>query len=140
MADFKCPLPPTHTAVFAATAYELALKRDGKTSADEFRKRLQEGIKANYNAMDQMVKEYYEQDPQRLNDIPARLMSKVIRAVDNFKSKNPEITDIQLKEFKENQIAQLPKRDPKAYNPSYLPKEQGLPEFDQEMERTGLSV
>lgn len=140
LADFKCPLPPTHTAVFAATAYELALKRDGKTSADEFRNRLQEGIKANYNAMDQMVKEYYEQDPQRLNDIPARLMSKVNRAVDSFRSKNPEITDIQLKEFKENEIAQLPKRDPKAYNPSYLPKEQGLPEFDQEMERTGLSV
>lgn len=139
LVDFKCPLPPTHAAVFAATAYELSLKRDGKEAADDFRQRLEAGIKGNYDEIDRIVKDYYTSDPQRLNTIPDRFLAKVNKEVEDFKTKNPQAIESEIESFKQYQISQLPKRNPSAYNPAFLPKEQGLPEFDAEMARTGLS-
>lgn len=136
LTEVKCPLPPTHTAVFAATAYDLMLKRDGKNVADAFKTKLERGIKENYETMDQIVKEFYQKNPSP--DIPKRMMDKIEANIKSFREKNPAANEQQISQLRQRLIQNLPHRNPNRYTPAYLPKEQGLPEFEEALKKAEL--
>lgn len=138
LAEVKCPLPPTHAAVFAVTAYDLIHRREGKIAADQFKVKLEKGIKENYEAMDAMVKEYYKRNPDALRQLPERLTQKVRVKVADFLAKNPNAPKEELEKLRNKEISDLPKRNPNGYAPAFLPKEQGLPEFDVSLRTAGL--
>lgn len=100
----KCPLPPTHTAAFVAAGYSMVLEKDGLEAANAWKERLEKGVQENYEQMDRMVEMYYQQHPDKLNDVPEGRL----------------------------------KRNPKGYEPNYLPQQQGLPDINSELKRTGL--
>ncbi len=109
LTQVHCPLPPTHAAALVAAGYSLVLQQDGLQAANEWRDRLQTGVKENYRQMDEMVSTYYDEHPQALADVPER--------------------------YKDRHV---PHRNLRGYTPAYLPEEQGLPGFEEEMRRVDL--
>ncbi len=109
LTQVHCPLPSTHAAAFVAAGYSLMLENEGLAAANMWRDRLQAGVKENYRLMDEMVATYYNDQPQALAEVPER-----------FKGKH------------------VPPRKLRGYTPAYLPEEQGLPSFEEEMKRVNL--
>lgn len=110
LTEVKCPLPPTHAAVLAATGYMLVLERDGQEAADYWRHYLEYGIQENYKEIDDRVRAFYSKHPEGFAQVPERFWGK-----------------------------HAPARNPYGYEPAYTPEEQGLPNFEDEMVRTGLT-
>lgn len=110
VADVKCPLPPTHAAVYIACGYNMVLERDGIEAANAWKERLQERVGQNYRDIDARVAAYYQEHPEAASIVPERMWNK--------KSIAP--------------------RNLSGYDPAYTPAEQGLPELEDELVRTGL--
>jgi hydroxymethylpyrimidine pyrophosphatase-like HAD family hydrolase len=110
LTEVKCPLPPTHAAAMLAAGYSLVVRESGPEAAHEWRQRMQEAVKANYDEMSDIVMHHYQQYPEVLTQTPERYWGR-----------------------------EVPARDPNGYSPAYTPEEQGLPTLDDEMVRTGLS-
>lgn len=70
LTQVKCPLPHTHTAAFLAAGYLMEIRGRGIEAADEWKKRVTEGVKRNYQEIDNLVKTYYQENPDELNNIP----------------------------------------------------------------------
>lgn len=109
LGKVKCPLAPTHVALLVATGYNLELQRSDKATADLWKDRISKVIAENYDAINEQVRNFYDKNPEVLDQVPERYWGK-----------------------------HVPKRDPNAYDPAYGPEEQGLPSFENEMIRTGL--
>lgn len=111
LTQVRCPLPPTHAAALVAAGYSLELQSNGIEVANLWRDQVEIGIRENYTAMDDIVRAYYAEYPEALNQVPERFLDK-----------------------------RPPKRDPEeGYNPSLAPIEQGLPELQDELVRVGLA-
>lgn len=104
LTEVKCPLPHTHVASFIAAGFSMVLERDGLEAANQWKEKMEEDVKRNYQEIDDMVAKYYQEHPEVLSDQP------------NGK----------------------PPRNPKGYEPAYLPQEQGLPDVVSELSRVGL--
>lgn len=109
LTEVRCPLPPTHAAVYASCGYSLMLERGSKEAADEWFVTLQHAVARNYAAMDATVTKFYQTHPEAAGTVPERLWNK-----------------------------RIPERNLTGYSPSYTPSEQGLPNFEDELVRTGL--
>jgi hypothetical protein len=116
LTDVKCPLPPTHYAAMVAAGYSLVLQESDaetaeqrKRDAEQWKKGLEPKMQANIDAMNQMVTAYYDKHPEALVQVPERFWGK-----------------------------RIPDRNRHGYTPDYSPEEQGLPNFEDEMTRTGL--
>jgi hydroxymethylpyrimidine pyrophosphatase-like HAD family hydrolase len=70
LTQIKCPLPPTHIAAFVATGYSMVLEQQGKDAANTWKKRMEEEVNRNYREINGMVKKYYEDHPDELQNIP----------------------------------------------------------------------
>lgn len=70
LTEVKCPLPPTHAAVFVAAGYSMILEKEGQEAAKNWKAKIEEGVKRNYQEIDQMVAEYYAKNPDELKNIP----------------------------------------------------------------------
>ncbi|MBI5044602.1 MAG: hypothetical protein HZC02_01640 [Candidatus Levybacteria bacterium] len=73
VTQVKCPRPPTHDAAFIAAGYNMMLERTqeeggGLKAANEWLERMQEATRQNYEDMNKIVKEFYEQHPEKLED------------------------------------------------------------------------
>ena len=114
LTEVKCPLPPTHYATIVAAGYSIVLQESGAPAAEQWKKDLEPKMKANINAMNQIVSDYYVKYPEALTikQVPERF----------WKLKRDRI----------------PGRNQHGYTPAYAPDEQGLPSFEDEMTRTGL--
>jgi hypothetical protein len=110
LTDVKCPLPPTHAAAMLAAGYSLVVQREGAEAAHNWRAQVEAGVQANYQTMDQMVADFYTTHPEALAQVPERFWGKSV-----------------------------PPRNEHGYDPAYAPNEQGLPDFEDEMVRAGLS-
>lgn len=109
LTEVKCPVPATHIGLFVALGYSMMIDKFGIEKANEWKEELQIKTQKNYKHIDNIVSQYYINNPDELKNIP-----------DRYKNKN------------------LPPRNHSGYNPSYLPREQGLPDFTFEMKRVGL--
>lgn len=109
LTQVKCPIPPTHRAAFFVAGYYMILEQSGIQKASEWKSKLQGMMTENYKEIDRMVEEYYLQNPDILNHVPER-----------HKNSNPR------------------KRNPKGYDPEFLPEEQGLPDLISELKRVEL--
>lgn len=109
LTQVHCPLPPTHAAALVAAGYSLVLQEQGLQAADEWKKRLEQGVSENYQTMNHMVASFYDKHPKALLQVPERFWGK-----------------------------NVPARTTHGYTPAYGPEEQGLPSFEDEMVRTGL--
>jgi hypothetical protein len=110
LTKVKCPLPPTHAAALVAAGYSLVLQEQGIEAANQWRTRLEAGVRENYQDMDRMVAAYYDKHPEALTQVPERFWSK-----------------------------NIPGRNPNGYTPAYGAGEQGLDEFDDAMVDAGLT-
>jgi hydroxymethylpyrimidine pyrophosphatase-like HAD family hydrolase len=108
LTDVKCPLPPTHAALMVASGYSMMLER-GVDEAEAWKARLEQAVRENYRQIDGMVAGFYQRQPEALERVPERYWDKPV-----------------------------PPRNPHGYSSDYTPEEQGLPNFDDEMVRTGL--
>ncbi len=108
-AQVQCPLPPTHAAALVAAGYSLEVQEHGVEAAEEWKRRVEAQMQANYRLMDEMVSTYYAKHPESHNQVPERFWGKSV-----------------------------PSRNVNGYDPSYTPNEQGLPSLIDEMVRTGL--
>ena len=70
LTQVRCPLPPTHTATFLAAGYSMIVKQKGVEEAKKWKDRLTEGINKNYEEIDAMVKIFYQQHPEELDNVP----------------------------------------------------------------------
>lgn len=68
LTEVKCPLPPTHAAAFVAAGYNMLIEQEGIEAANIWRDKMQEKVKQNYEAMNEMVQKYYEQNPTELQN------------------------------------------------------------------------
>lgn len=109
LTEVKCPLPPTHAALMAASGYSMVLAERGFEAAEAWKERLEEGIRENYRQIDEIVADFYERRPEVLARVPERYWDKPV-----------------------------PPRNRRGYSSDYTPEEQGLPSFDDEMVRAGL--
>lgn len=109
ITQVKCPIPPTHIAAFFATGYHMMIEKFGAQKAQEWKRKLQENMIKNYKEIDRMVEDYYLQNPDMLTYIPERHKNSILR-----------------------------KRNPKGYDPEFLPEEQGLPDLISELKRVEL--
>lgn len=109
LTQVHCPLPPTHAATLVAAGYSLVLQKEGLEAANAWKDRIEAGVKENYRQMDEIVTNYYNDHPQALAEVPERYQGK-----------------------------HAPPKNLRGYTPAYLPEEQGLPSFDEEMKRVGL--
>lgn len=105
LTQVKCPIPPTHIAVFVAAGYSLVLQEKGLEETNKWKDQMQERVRKNYQEIDQIVAKYYQDHPEELNNIPQG----------------------------------KPSRNPRGYEPAYLPSQQGLPDFTSELIRLGLT-
>lgn len=110
LTQVKCPLPPTHAGAMVAAGYSMLLEGEGLAAANAWKERLEDGVKENYRAIDEIVRRYYEKHPTAYGQVPERFWEK-----------------------------NVPQRNPLGFHPSYTPEEQGLPSFEDEMFRTGLN-
>jgi hydroxymethylpyrimidine pyrophosphatase-like HAD family hydrolase len=111
LTQVKCPLPPTHSAALVAGGYSMMVQGQGPEAANEWKQRVQEGVRENYREINEIVARYYEEHPEALEQIPERF----------WKAPN------------------VPPRNPHGYSSLYSPEEQGLPSFEDEMRRTELA-
>src|SRR5882762_1145606 len=58
LTDVKCPLPPTHYAAMVAAGYSLVLQESGAEAAEQWKRDLEPKMKANIDAMNQIVTNY----------------------------------------------------------------------------------
>lgn len=132
------PIPHTHVANYAVLGYRLVLERDGKETADRWKRGVEEGIQRNIAAINKTVSDYYEKNPKIFESIPERLIKKVETAVLAFKNAHPNSTAKELEEYRQKRISYLPKRNRNAYSYELTPSEQGLPDYDTAMQESGL--
>ena len=104
LTEVRTPMPPTHQAALIAAGYNLILEQEGINAAEQWKNQMQVDVNKNNEAINDLVKIYYDTHPDELNNIP--------------QGKPPR-----------NQIA---------YEPAYLPSQQGLPDMESELERLGL--
>ncbi len=109
LTEVTAPLPPTHSAAFASAGYAMALERDGAKAADKWRAGLESGIRDNALRINQLVADYYSRFPDAVSIVPERYWK-----------------------------TGAPTRDLTGYLPTYTPEEQGLPNIEDELVRTGL--
>lgn len=69
LTEVKCPIPSTHTAVFVAAGYSVVIEEKGTEEANRWKTNLEEGIKRNYQEMDEIVALYYREHPEALDDV-----------------------------------------------------------------------
>lgn len=138
LTKLDCPIPPTHTAVFAATGYRLVLERDGLAKAQEYKSVLEEGVRKNSLRIDSLVENFYQQNPDVLSEPSPRQEAKIQIAMNDFENKNPNTTDEAKNQFRESLLRNLPPRKINGYNAFYLPSEQGLPDFNTALRNVGL--
>jgi hypothetical protein len=113
LANVACPLPPTHAAAFVASGFMMMLERTGsRTEAEAWAAQLEARISDNYIKMDALVASYYKRHPEAAEIVPERMWGE------------PEAT--------------RPPRNLSGYDPLYTPDEQGLPNLEDELVRTGL--
>jgi hypothetical protein len=110
LVDVRTPMPSTHAASVFATGYAIVLEKSGPEAAARWSKDIEDGMRANDEMINQIIRQYYIDNPAALNDIPARYVGKIV-----------------------------PKRNKDGYTPEYTPEEQGLPSIESEFQRTGLS-
>lgn len=109
LSEVKCPLPPTHAAAFVACGFMMVLEQTGsRVEAESWASQLEAAVQNNYLAMDSLVQSYYQSHPEALQLVPERMWSKPME------------------------------RNPLGYSPHFTPSEQGLPELEDELVRTGL--
>ena len=111
LTEVKCPMAPTHVALLVAAGYSLELARNGQAAADLWKQNLQAELNENYRQINQLVDQYYKNHPEALQQVPERYWGKKY----------------------------IPQRNTREYDPAYGPTEQGLPSFEDEMIRTGLT-
>lgn len=70
LTEVKCPLPHTHVAAFVASGYSMVLERDGLESANRWKDKIKDAIRRNYREIDQIVAQFYKDNPSVLNDRP----------------------------------------------------------------------
>lgn len=109
LTKVQCPLPPTHAAALVAAGYSVVLQEDGKDAADAWRTEVEKGVQQNYAAIDKKVKDFYDEHPTALTQVPERFWGK-----------------------------RAPARKLHGYDPAYAPEEQGLPSFEDAMVVAGL--
>jgi hypothetical protein len=109
LVDVRCPLPPTHTAAMVAAGYSMMLEQQGTDAADAWRAELQTEMNDNVQVINQTVTDYYQRFPEAAKQVPERFWGKPV-----------------------------PARSLEGYSPAYGPEEQGLPNIDDELVRTGL--
>lgn len=109
LTEVRAPLPPTHAALFVAAGYSMMLKEEGLHAANDWRARMEPWAGENYRRINEEVRTHYWMHPEALQQVPERYWNKP-----------------------------APLRDPEGYSPHYTPDEQGLPDFEEEMVRTGL--
>lgn len=69
LTEVKCPLPPTHLAAFIAAEYSLILEEQGIDAAEEWKRQIQDKVNSNYKQIDEMVKKFYLDNPQEVNNV-----------------------------------------------------------------------
>jgi hypothetical protein len=109
LTQVQCPLPADHAAAFVAAGYTMILQEQGVAAANEWKDRLEQGVRENYRSINKRVADFYDKHPQSLKQVPERFWGK-----------------------------NIPQRRLHEYTPAYGPEEQGLPSFEDEMVRTGL--
>lgn len=109
LTEVRCPLPNTHAAAIVAAGYLKMLESEGQQAANDWRNELEIKMNENYAAIDQTVADYYEKFPEAADQVPERYWGKSV-----------------------------PKRNPSGYSPDFTPRDQGLPELQDELVRTGL--
>jgi len=72
LTQVKCPLPPTHAAVYFMAGLDLARQKHGDDYAKEWGQRVTEGIKNNYAEIDRMVINNYNSLPAQVEEKPVR--------------------------------------------------------------------
>ncbi len=132
------PIPKTHQANLAVVGYKLAYARDGKQSAEEWKKKTEAGIIANNLVIDNIVEKAYSAKPDLLKSIPQRFIKKIDDAVNKFKEANPQASESEIETYRQKRVSYLPKRDPKGYSFELTPGEQGLPGYNEAMKESGL--
>lgn len=109
LTEVKCPIPGTHAAAIVAAGYSIMLDTNGYDAAVQWRNSIEIGINENVKSMNATVADFYKRFPETVEHIPERFWGK-----------------------------EAPGRNLEAYSPAYTPEEQGLPNFEDELVRTGL--
>jgi len=138
LTEVKCPIPPTHIATFVAAGYNLMLEREGKKAAQNWMKEIEAGIKENIQEIDSMVKKYYEDNSNVINQPTQRQLSKIEDDINTYTRMHPNATSEEIEKARGNGIKSLPERNLSGYSALYLPREQGLPGFNEALKRAGL--
>lgn len=110
LTEVKSPLASTHAAAYVAAGHALMLERSGEAAATSWLNDMEKLIAENYRKMDEIVQVYYQMHPEATSIIPERLWTKQV----------------------------IPERSLNKYNPTFTPEEQGLPNLEDELVRTGL--
>jgi hydroxymethylpyrimidine pyrophosphatase-like HAD family hydrolase len=109
LTKVRNPIPPTHTAAYVGVGHTLMVQRDGAQAADEWLRRVEAGVAANYAAMDAAVAAFYEAHPTAYDILPERFWS-----------------------------GNAPTRNRKGVDPSFAPEEQGLKPLQDALVEAGL--
>lgn len=110
LTEVRTPMPSTHAASIFATGYSIVLEQQGPQAAEKWRMEVEDGMRENENAINEIIRLHYVENPESADDIPARYNGK-----------------------------SAPIRNLKGYSPEFTPEEQGLPTLDSELKRTSLA-
>lgn len=110
LTEVKSPLPPTHAAAYVAAGHAIMLEQAGEQAATTWLTHMEQAVAENYKAIDEKVRQFYINHPEALAVVPERMWSKKV----------------------------VPERNAIAYDPAFTPEEQGLPNLEDELVRTGL--
>lgn len=111
LTEVQCPLPPTHAAAIFAAGYAMVLEERGLEVANRWRTIIEDEMNQNIARVNQRVANYYQRYPEATTKVPERLWGK----------------------------KHIPNRNLEGYSPAYGPEEQGLPNLEDELVRTGLT-
>jgi hypothetical protein len=72
LGEVRCPLPPTHAAVYFMTGLKLARQKYGSSYARTWGERVSQAVKKNYALIDKTVIDNYDKFPAQIEGKPPR--------------------------------------------------------------------
>lgn len=110
LTEVLCPMPSTHAAALVAAGYAMMLEQFDQSKANLWINGLQEKINSNYTRINNVISDFYKDNPSKIDEIPQRYAQKYY----------------------------LPKRNLTMYSAAFSPEEQGLPSLESELIRVNL--
>ncbi len=160
LGKVQCPIPPSHAAAFLAAGSAMVDEWAGISAAKAWRQEAAEVAHQNYAAIDAKVQAYYLANPEEFFRVPTKFAAAFTKFaneqsgnVDAILGTNevssyshmmkllghgsPSLEILAHARLVHAAVCAgvLPERNPSGYAPTYLPKEQGLPDQREEMRR-----